>query len=119
MRDYKSAAEATSLLSSVGSLAINMVTSLLCGAIFLQLNTLDIVRKKDAITCNKDIESIKLIPSDFNEFTCKSLESFVTPCKRESRTFLDSGFHAVDSGFRVLDSGFQHSGFRIPIFFRF
>ena len=30
-----------------------------------------------------------------------------SPHVRESRTFLDSGFHAVDSGF-------QHSGFRIP-----
>ena len=38
----------------------------------------------------------------------------LSPHVRESRTFLDSGFHAVDSGFRVLDSGFQHSGFRIP-----
>ena len=40
--------------------------------------------------------------------------SCVSPHVRESRTFLNSGFHAVDSGFRVLDSGFQHSGFRIP-----
>ena len=38
----------------------------------------------------------------------------LSPHVRESRTFLDSGFHAVDSGFRVLDSGFQHSGFWIP-----
>ena len=38
----------------------------------------------------------------------------MSPHARESRTFLDSGFHTVDSGFRVLDSGFQHSGFRIP-----
>ena len=30
-----------------------------------------------------------------------------SPHVRESRTVLDSGFHAVDSGFRVLDSGFQ------------
>ena len=37
-----------------------------------------------------------------------------SPHVRESRTVLDSGFHAVDSGLRVLDSGFQHSGFRIP-----
>ena len=37
-----------------------------------------------------------------------------SPHVTESRTVLDSGFHAVDSGFRVLDSGFQHSGFRIP-----
>ena len=47
------------------------------------------------------------------------------PHVRESRTVLDSGFHAVDSGFRVpdsclflwnLDSGFQSFvvGFRIP-----
>ena len=47
-----------------------------------------------------------------------------SPHVTESRTVLDSGFHAVDSGFRVLDSGFQHSGFRIPkrsipFFFRF
>ena len=38
----------------------------------------------------------------------------LSPHVRESRTFLDSGFHAVDSGFRVLDFGFQHSGFWIP-----
>ena len=31
----------------------------------------------------------------------------LSPHVRESRTVLDSGFHAVDSGF-------QHSGFRIP-----
>ena len=30
-----------------------------------------------------------------------------SPHVRESRTVLDSGFHAVDSGSRVLDSGFQ------------
>ena len=40
--------------------------------------------------------------------------SFLSPHVRESRTVLDSGFHAVDSGFRAPDSGFQHSGFRIP-----
>ena len=37
-----------------------------------------------------------------------------SPHVRESRTSLDSGFHAMDSGFWVLDSGFQYSGFRIP-----
>ena len=36
-----------------------------------------------------------------------SLTSRNSPHVRESRTFFDSGFHAVDSGF-------QHSGFRIP-----
>ena len=30
--------------------------------------------------------------------------SFVSPRARESKTVLDSGFHAVDSGFQVLDS---------------
>ena len=44
----------------------------------------------------------------------KNSHIFQSPHVRESRTVLDSGFHAVDSGFRVLDSGFQHSGFRIP-----
>ena len=29
---------------------------------------------------------------------------FVSPRARESKTVLDSGFHAVDSGFQVLDS---------------
>ena len=41
------------------------------------------------------------------------LRLIFSPYVRESRTVLDSGFHAVDSGFRVLDSGFKHSGFRI------
>ena len=45
---------------------------------------------------------------------CPQGSMLVSPHVRESRTFLDSGFHAVDSGFRVLDSGFQYSGFRIP-----
>ena len=44
----------------------------------------------------------------------KGWTALVSPHVRESRTVLDSGFHAVDSGLRVLDSGFQHSGFRIP-----
>ena len=41
-------------------------------------------------------------------------QTFISPHVRESRTVLDSGFHAVDSGFRVripdsstVDSGFQ------------
>ena len=38
----------------------------------------------------------------------------VSPHVRESRTFLDSGFHAVDSGFRVLDSGFRIPAQWIP-----
>ena len=48
----------------------------------------------------------------------------VAPCIRESKTVLDSAFHAVDSWFQVLDSslflwnldsGFQSLvGFRIP-----
>ena len=29
-----------------------------------------------------------------------------SPHVRESRSVIDSGFHAVDSGFQVLDSGF-------------
>ena len=44
----------------------------------------------------------------------KKVNFYFSPHVRESRTVLDSGFHAVDSGFRGLDSGFQHSGFRIP-----
>ena len=47
-------------------------------------------------------------------FPKKKLRNRASPHARESRTVLDSGFHAVDSGFRVPDSGFQHSGFRIP-----
>ena len=47
-------------------------------------------------------------------FAKPATKSFQSPHVRDSRTVLDSGFHAVDSGFRVLDSGFQHSGFRIP-----
>ena len=34
----------------------------------------------------------------------------------ESKTVLDSGFHAVDSGFKVLVSGFSVSGSWIPDF---
>ena len=30
---------------------------------------------------------------------------YKSPRVRESKTFLDSGFHAVDSGFQVIDSG--------------
>ena len=46
-----------------------------------------------------------------------------SPHVRETKTVLDSGFHAVDSGFQSLDSrsfsvelgsGFQGPGFRIP-----
>ena len=37
----------------------------------------------------------------------KLLENHTSPHVRESRTFLDSGFHAVDSGFQKgLDSNF-------------
>ena len=42
---------------------------------------------------------------------------FISLHVRESRTVLDSGFHAVDSGSRVLDSGFQKEV--DSIFFRF
>ena len=59
----------------------------------------------------KAIFMIANIETCFWSFHKKSVFS---PHVRESRTVLDSGFHAVDSGFRVLDSGFQHSGFRIP-----
>ena len=39
----------------------------------------------------------------------------VSPRVRESKTFLDSGFHAIDSKNQVQDSGFQSlEGFRIP-----
>ena len=31
----------------------------------------------------------------------------LSPHVRESRTFLDSGFHAVDSGFRIPGTGFR------------
>ena len=46
-----------------------------------------------------------------------------SPHVRETKTILDSGFHAMDSGFQSLDSrsfsvelgsGFQGPGFRIP-----
>ena len=37
-----------------------------------------------------------------------------SPHVRETKTVLDSGFHALDSGFHALDSGFQGPGFRIP-----
>ena len=33
---------------------------------------------------------------------------FVSPRARESKTVLNSGFHAVDSGFQVLDSSLSH-----------
>ena len=40
----------------------------------------------------------------------------ISPHVRKSKTFLDSGFHAVDSGFQVLDSSLCHwnldSGFQ-------
>ena len=38
----------------------------------------------------------------------------VSPHIRESKTVLDSGFHAVDSRFQQLDSGFFVSGTWIP-----
>ena len=39
----------------------------------------------------------------------------VLPRVRDSKTVLDSGFHAMNSGFQVLDSRFQLLvGFRIP-----
>ena len=47
------------------------------------------------------------------------IDSIRSPHVRESKTVLDSGYHAVDSGFQVLDSGFFLSvelGFLIPIF---
>ena len=47
-------------------------------------------------------------------FNSEGQKLYMSPHVRESRTVLDSGFHAVDSRFGVLDSGFQHSGFRIP-----
>ena len=37
---------------------------------------------------------------------------------RESKTFLDSGFHSMDFGFQVLDSGFFFSGTWIADFKR-
>ena len=51
-----------------------------------------------------------------------NVKLFMSSNVRESRTVLDSGFHAVDVGFQVLysnvcqwDSGFQSLvGFRIP-----
>ena len=39
----------------------------------------------------------------------------VLPRVRESKTVLDSGFHAMNSGFQVLDCRFQLLvGFQIP-----
>ena len=40
------------------------------------------------------------------------------PLVRESKTFLDSGFHSMDFGFQVLDSGFFFSGTWIADFKR-
>ena len=37
--------------------------------------------------------------------------SFVSPRARESKTVVDSAFHAVDSGFQVLDSSLSHWNF--------
>ena len=42
------------------------------------------------------------------------LHTYNSPHVKESRTVLDSGFHAVDSGFRVLDSGFRIPAQWIP-----
>ena len=36
---------------------------------------------------------------------------FVSPRARESKTVLDSAFHAVNSGFQVLDSSLFHWNF--------
>ena len=33
-----------------------------------------------------------------------AFSNFISPLVRESKTLLDSGFHAVDSGFQLLDS---------------
>ena len=49
-----------------------------------------------------------------NRFNVREELTLSSPHVRESRTVLDSGFHAVDSGSGVLDSGLQRSGFRIP-----
>ena len=48
--------------------------------------------------------------------SCKCNGCF-SPHVRESKTVLDSGFHAVDSGFQLLDSRSYtvELGFRIPI----
>ena len=41
---------------------------------------------------------------------------YMWPHVRESKTVMDSGFHAVDSGFRLLDSRpFSGLGFQIPV----
>ena len=40
------------------------------------------------------------------------------PLVRESKTFLDSGFHSMDLGFQVLDSRFFFSGTWIADFKR-
>ena len=47
----------------------------------------------------------------------KAIYKGVSPHVRESKTLLDSGFHAVDSGFQLLDSrSFSvELGFRIRI----
>ena len=44
------------------------------------------------------------------------LSKIWSPHVRESKTVLDSGFHAVDSGFQILNSLSLELGFRIPIF---
>ena len=49
------------------------------------------------------------------EISSKSLDIIhKSPHVRESKTVLDSGFHAIDSGFQVLDPGFFVSGTWIP-----
>ena len=74
--------------------------------------------KKHAVTtCSHSLSCISVI----NLLFCDLL---VSPRARESKTVLDSVFHAVDSGFQLLDpslsqwnleSGFQSLvGFRIP-----
>ena len=59
--------------------------------------------------------SKEILKSTVNPYRIDSIRS---PHARESKTVLDSGFHAVDSGFQVLDSRFfcqWNFGFLIPI----
>ena len=44
------------------------------------------------------------------------LSKIWSPHVRESKTVLDSGFHAVDYGFQILNSLSLELGFQIPIF---
>ena len=61
-------------------------------------------------------ESGILVPRCHSVFSWSREIWVLVPHVRESKTFLDSGFHAVDSGFQLLDSRpfSEEIWFRIP-----